>query len=266
MPEIASYRHGVPSWVDVSAPDVEAAGRFYVELFGWELSPDLGPDAGGYRMFSKGGKSVAGAGPLSGDGAPPAWSTYINVTDVDAALAKVEPAGGAVVVPAMDLPNESGRMAFVTDPTGGFVGLFQAGPNHHGSEVVNEPGTPVWNELTVRDQDRALAFYREVLGWTTEAMEGSDDYCLVKVDGRVTAGSMRMVGDMWPADLPTHWMVYFAVDDVDATVARCVELGGSAPVPPTDISIGRFAVLNDPNGAVFSVGSFTQIDDPNDWP
>lgn len=62
-----------------------------------------------------------------------------------------------------------------------------------------------------------------------------------------------MVGDMWPAEIPSHWMVYFAVADADATAARCAELGGQVPVPPTDIPPGRFAVLTDPQGGVFSI-------------
>jgi uncharacterized protein len=61
------------------------------------------------------------------------------------------------------------------------------------------------------------------------------------------------VGDMWPAELPNHWMVYFAVTDTDAVAARCTELGGQVPVPPTDIPVGRFAVLNDPQGGHFSI-------------
>ena len=74
------------------------------------------------------------------------------------------------------------------------------------------------------------------------------DYYEFRVDGRGVGGLMPMIGDMWPDDLPNHWMVYFAVDDTDAIAARCVELGGQAPVPPTDIPPGRFAVLTDPQG------------------
>jgi predicted enzyme related to lactoylglutathione lyase len=255
----------VPSWVDVGTPDVEETGTFYADLLGWELGPDLGENAGGYRMFTKGGKLVAGIGPNMGD-APPSWSTYINVDDLDATMAEVEPAGGSVMVPPMDLPNGSGRIAYVTDPTGGVVAFFEAGPNHSGAQVVNEPGALVWNELTVREQDKALDFFRKVVGWTTQPMEGTDDYQLILVDGRVTAGSMQMKGDMWPADLPTHWMVYFAVGDADATAAKATKLGGQVSVPPTDIPIGRFAVLNDPTGAAFSVIALHEIDDPNDWP
>ncbi len=64
---------------------------------------------------------------------------------------------------------------------------------------------------------------------------------------------MAMVGDEWPADLPAHWMVYFAVADCDTTAARAAELGGVVSVPPNDLPMGRFAVLNDPQGGFFSV-------------
>jgi uncharacterized protein len=64
---------------------------------------------------------------------------------------------------------------------------------------------------------------------------------------------MDISGPEWPADLPAHWMVYFAVADPDATVARLTELGGAVRVPPSDIPIGRFAVVADPQGAFFSI-------------
>ena len=64
---------------------------------------------------------------------------------------------------------------------------------------------------------------------------------------------MPMVGDAWPADLPPHWMVYFAVEDTDATASRCEELGGRVPQTPFDTPQGRAAVLTDPEGAVFSI-------------
>jgi hypothetical protein len=71
---------------------------------------------------------------------------------------------------------------------------------------------------------------------------------------------MPMVGDMWPADLPSHWMTNFAVDDADASAAKVTELGGNVSVPPTDIPPGRFAVVNDPHGAVFSILKLNQAD------
>ncbi len=265
MPEMRSYRHGVPAWVDVSAPDVEAGIAFYSSVFGWEAAPDMGPDAGGYRLFLLRGQPVAGIGPLT-EG-PPSWTTYVNVTDIDAVAAEVGALGGTVVVPPMDVPNDSGRIAFALDPTGGFFGLFQAGPNHIGAVVVNEPNTVAWNELMVRDVATATAFYDALFGWTTAAMDPADDpsgYLLANVAGRAVAGVMAMTDDAAP-EMPTSWTTYFAVADLADTVSRCTAGGGSVMMPAFDTPVGEMAVLQDPNGAVFAIGQFTEIDDPNDW-
>ena len=61
-----------------------------------------------------------------------------------------------------------------------------------------------------------------------------------------------MVGPQWQG-VPAHWMSYFTVDDVDAAAAKVKELGGNVCVPPTDIPVGRFAVVSDPAGATFSL-------------
>ena len=265
MPTMTSYRHGVPNWVDVSAPDVDASVAFYAAVFGWDATPDMGPDAGGYRLFLKDGQPVAGIGPLH-EGQP-SWSTYVNVTDIDAVVAQVSVLGGTVVVPPMDLPNDSGRMAFGLDPTGGFFGMHQAGAGHIGAVVVNEPGSVAWNELTVRDMAAATSFYDALFGWNTVPMDPTEmaGYQLVNVDGRAVAGVMAM-GDEFPADTPTSWTTYFAVADLADTVARCTAAGGGVVAPPFDTPVGQMAVVHDPAGAVFALGQFTAIDDPNDWP
>ena len=71
MPEVSSYATGQPSWADVISPDVDAAARFYSELFGWQAQKDPRPEAGGYTMFSRNGKYVAAASPPPQDGIPP---------------------------------------------------------------------------------------------------------------------------------------------------------------------------------------------------
>jgi predicted enzyme related to lactoylglutathione lyase len=90
-----------------------------------------------------------------------------------------------------------------------------------------------------------------VFGWG-EHTNGTPPYTMWTLGGEPVAGMIRM-DEHWPADVPPHWMVYFAVSDVDATAAHAVELGGTVPVPANDIEVGRFAVLNDPQGAAFSV-------------
>ncbi len=262
---MTSYRPGVPSWVDVSSRNVDDTILFYSAVFGWDVNPDMGPEAGGYRLFLLQGQPVAGVGPLM-EGHP-AWSTYINVADIEAVLAKVGGLGGTVAVPAMDLPNDSGRLAFAVDPTGGFFGLHQAGPNHFGAGIVNEPGAVTWNELNVRDVPAATSFYEGLLGWQITPMDPGEmeGYQLVNVSGRPVAGVMAM-GDDFPPEVPTHWATYFAVADIDDVVKRCTDAGGTVIMAPFDTPVGQMAVLQDTTGATFSVGQFATIDDPNEWP
>ncbi len=256
MATITRYRHGVPSWADVAVTDVAAAADFYGGVFGWDAE-DQGEEAGHYTMFSIDGRSVAAAGPKQGDMGPPLWGAYVSVDDLDATLAKVEPAGGAIVMPRMDIFT-SGSMAVVTDSTGALVCFWQPG-DHIGAELVNVPNTLAWHELTTRDPEASMQFYGHVLGWEFQEMPegaGAPGYRVIMVGERGVGGVLPMEGDDW-GDLPSHWMIYFAVADTDATAAKVAELGGSVSVEPFDMMIGRMAVCNDPEGNAFSVIAFS---------
>lgn len=252
MPEMTSHTPGTPSWVDLATPDTEASVAFYDSLFGWTSPPPASDDqSGGYRLFHLRGVPVAGAAPIVTADHPPSWTTYITVTDADEAMAKVRSAGGTVVVEPMDVMS-AGRMAVFADPTGATAAVWQPG-DHIGAGVVNEPGSLCWNELTTRDGDAARAFYREVFGWTAvDTSPGGQSYTTWRLNGR-DIGGMIVMDDRWPAEIPPHWMVYFAVENTDAAVAHAKELGGTVSVEPFDLPVGRFAVLHDPHGALFSV-------------
>ena len=147
--------------------------------------------------------------------------------------------------------GDAGRMAFVADPTGAPVALWQAN-QHIGATLVNEAGAVIWNELITDKPDSALPFYETVVGLTNSTMEMApgQNYTLLKVGGTDVGGCMEppMPG------VPNHWHVYFAVDDADATAAKAAAEGGQIAAEPFDIpSVGRSAVLTDPQGAVFSV-------------
>src|SRR5690242_773936 len=144
MPERDSYDPGTPSWVDLGTPDIDASLKFYGELFGWEAEESQ-EDTGGYRLFTKNGRPVAGVMPLQSDEQPPAWSTYVAVEDADATIGKAKEAGGDVMVEPMDV-MELGRMAFVTDDQGAAIGVWQA-KEFPGAGLVNEAGAFCWNEL-----------------------------------------------------------------------------------------------------------------------
>ncbi len=259
MPEVTKYPPGTPSWGDLGTTDVDASARFYRGLFGWSVEEAGDPElTGGYRMATLQGKPVAGIGPMMSEGQPPAWTTYITVDDADKTAAQVAEAGGQTLLEPMEVLTV-GRMAIFLDPTGAAFAVWQP-RDHIGAGLVNDPGAMCWNELTTRDVEAAKAFYSQVFGWTWEAMpmEGFT-YWMFQVGGRGVGGLMTM-DDNWPAEVPAHWMLYFAVDDCDASAAKAGELGGNVSVPPTDIAVGRFSVLNDPHGAVFSVIKLNETD------
>lgn len=116
-----------------------------------------------------------------------------------------------------------------------------------------------WSELTTTDAQGAKTFYGEMFGWELddELMPDGGAYTMAKVDGEPKAGIMAMPANV-PPGTPPHWGIYITVDDVDAAVEKASALGGGTIVPPRDIpSVGRFAVLRDPQGAVFQVIAYT---------
>jgi len=248
--EFESYLPGTPSWVDLSSPDLSGAKAFYGALFGWAAT-EGSPEAGGYCMFQKQGKNVAGLGPVMDPAQAPAWMTYVSVHDVDATMAKVGAHGGTTLVAPMDV-LDVGRMAVFLDPTGAALALWQ--PRAHiGADLANEPGTFTWNELQTRDTAAAAVFYGAVFGWGAASREdGYLTYTEWNRGGDSVGGMMDMPSEM-PPQIPAYWLVYFAVEDCDASVTRATELGGATLLDPMDMAPGRFAVLSDPTGAVFAV-------------
>jgi len=250
--EIDRYDDGVPSWIDLGSPDLEAAKAFYGGLFGWD-TPAGPPEAGGYSVCELGGKTVAGLGPKMNPDFPTVWMTYVNVDDAQATTAKVSANGGTVFVPPMQV-MDVGHMAIFADPAGAVLGLWQPG-THMGAQLANEPGAFCWNELITTDLEGAKAFYRAVFGWDAEdttTPEGAHGYTEWKLAGRTIGGMMAKTPEM-PAEMPPNWGVYFAVADAEAAVAKVQQLGGSLLMGPTDIDPGRFAVMADTQGAVFNV-------------
>jgi predicted enzyme related to lactoylglutathione lyase len=173
----------------------------------------------------------------------------VIVDSADEIAEKVTAAGGSVVMPPMDV-MEAGRMAIFTDPTGAFISVWQAGQMP--GSTAQGPGSFQWAELSTRDLDRAVAFYTTVFGWTTQRNDDPAPYVDL-LDGQEYAAGILPMPPMVPAEVPSYWMVNFSTADIDATVTKATELGAEVVVPPTPFPEGRFAVLRDPQGAVFGL-------------
>lgn len=246
MPEVTTYEHGVPSWVDIGSHDLPAAVSFYTDLFGWQ-GQDMGEDMGHYTIVSKGGKMVAALSTAQDQG-PPRWTMYVNVDDIDKVAERAGAAGGTVVFGPTDVMDQ-GRMAVFSDPTGAVVSAWQPG-QHLGAQLVNEPGAFTWSELLTSDLGTSKAFYSDVFGW---GWGGVDEYAEGQVSGRSIVGARPRPPDV-PAEVPDHWLVYFGSSDVDADTDKAKSLGATVLVEPTDIpNTGRFSVLLDPQGAAFAL-------------
>jgi predicted enzyme related to lactoylglutathione lyase len=115
-----------------------------------------------------------------------------------------------------------------------------------------------WNELATTDAAKCTSFYTQLFGWTTETlpMGQGATYTMFKHGGKNVGGMLQMDAN-WGTIKP-HWMPYILVEDVDACAKRLTELGGKVCVPPTDMMVGRFAVVEDPTGGYFSIIKFTR--------
>jgi uncharacterized protein len=261
MHVVTAYPDDLFNWIDLTTTDAAGAKAFYKGLFGWEGRDVPVDEHYSYTMMEIDGKSVAGLGPMppemQAQGIPSYWTSYVKHSDVDGVAAKITAAGGTLLFPPMDVMDE-GRMLMAVDTTGATFGVWQP-RNHIGAQLVNTANALVWNELQTNDPAQAAAFYHQVFGW--EAATDANDYTVFAADGRQQAGMIR-IDPAW-GEMPPNWAVYIMVDDLDATAAAVARLGGKVMVPPTAAGeMGRFIVVQDPQGAVFTAMQFNGPVDP----
>src|ERR1700693_5222937 len=242
-----------PVWTDLSTSDPEGARKFYSAVFGWKVEVNPDPQYGGYAMATAGGKDVAGIGPKQMDEAPTAWTVDIGTPNAAETAKNAEGAGPKIIAPVMEV-GDQGHMAIIQDPSGAYLGLWQA-TNMQGAQStgVNAMG---WAELNARGFDKAEPFYKKLFGWgekKTPMTEGQiGDYTEFQLHGDSIAGGMEMK-PMVPAEVPSYWMVYFNVDNVDKAYKKVLDEGGKEMLSPQDMPGGRFAIVSDPQGASFGL-------------
>jgi len=115
-------------------------------------------------------------------------------------------------------------------------------------------GCIVWYENLSHDRKKAVGFYTKLFGWSEMPTPGNMDYTMFSLNGAPLGGGFQMPPGDAMKDVPAHWLMYVGVASVDDSVKQATGLGATVIVPPGDIpNMGRFAVLKDPQGAVFAL-------------
>ncbi|MDQ0787613.1 VOC family protein [Streptomyces sp. B3I8] len=237
-----AFAEGVPCWIEVQLSDVEAGRRFYGELFGWSFEP--AHDA--VLWARRDGASVAALVPKGDGRMPTVWTVYFAAPDLAALTGRIRGAGGQVITgpspvgPGPGTGRPLGVMALAADPEGAVFGLWQAGA-HAGFARRHEPGTFTWAELYTRDTRAANDFYADLFHDALFGPGAAPDF------GRAA------VADVFPPEMPPHFLVHFAVGDVTKALATVQRLGGRTQVSPFSTSYGTVAVVTDNQGASFAL-------------
>lgn len=273
MTQPRSYPSGVTSWVELAAEDVGGATDFYGQLFGWRFTEEALPgDAARYLVAQQDGLDAAGILGTRTQSSAPGWNTYIAVDDVEAAVARVDGAGGRVVTSASQA-GMGGRSAICADPYGVAFGLWHAGARP-GAQAVNAPGAWNFSDLHAADPGASAAWYGEVFGWSVDdlgfgrmiRLPGYGDHLAATSDPEIHerqagvsappgfADAIGWMAPLLPGEEP-HWHVTFTVTDRDDTAATVERLGG-AVLSTSDSDWTREALVRDPQGAVFTASQF----------
>ena len=243
MGERTSYPPGTFSWAELVTTDADSAKAFYSALLAWDYDDQPVGDDQVYSMVACDGKHVAAL--YADESQPPHWNCYVTVESVDESTAKAKAAGGAELHEPFDV-MDVGRMAFVADPAGAAIFLWE--PRQHiGAHLVNAPGSLTWNDLITPDPDGAARFYGDLFGWTFEELPDMEGYRVIKNGDRENGG-------VFPReDAPPGWIPYFGHEDVERAIADVPGLGGQVLNGPVQMWQGSIGVFGDPQGAPFAL-------------
>ena len=255
MATVASRVLGRPVWYELMTTDTAAAEKFYRNVIGWTSAPfDASPSP--YTVFKRSGDAqVAGLMPRpEGMNMPPFWSMYVAVPTLEDAVAHIKRLGGSELSAVIDVPTV-GRLQMMKDPQGAAFYIIQPSPSEERAETAPEIGEASWHELLTTDAPAAMKFYTEIFQWqpseTMDMGEMGKYYMFNRPHGMI-GGMMNKPPAM--ANVPSHWMIYFRVLDINAAAERVKANGGTILNGPMEVPGGDW-VLNakDPQGAGFSL-------------
>ncbi len=235
-------------WFGINSTDVERVIPFYTNVIGWTVEKVQMGDSVERMFVDANGQQRGHFTTPAAPGIPSHWHAYMRVEDVDASARAAVEHGGSIVVPAMDIPP--GRFSAVKSPSGAVFSLFKEA-NPDSKSASDCAGAIVWTEMHSTDVAPDLAWAKAVFGYTIGEMPMPDGvYNLLNDDAGSAGGVMPA---MMPG-MPSMWMSWVGVPDVDAALVRVTENGGQVFGEAMDMpGVGRMCAVADNTGGVFGL-------------
>jgi hypothetical protein len=245
-------------WAELFTSDVAEAKAFYGSVFGWQFET-RGTSEKPYTLVLNEGRPVAGMlrhPAADGDVLRSRWVGLVSVGDVDAVSDRARNAGASILLDPVDLPGR-GRVALVADPEGARFGLLATGAAGDPPDVMPEAGGWLWHELWAGSVNSAARFYKETVGYSIKPTGRTPG----KIEQHLVAGGFPRAGiiEQSASGLPSAWLHYIRVDNLQQTIERVKRAGGSILIAPTsEFRRGHAAVIVDPMGAPLGIAEWPE--------
>ena len=258
--EITKHEPGMFSWADLTSPDLEGSQKFYTTLLSLEHEDAPVGEGMVYSMLKKNGRGTFAMNNMTEEmkamsGGRASWRVYFTVENTDETVEKARELGASVIAGPMDVFT-AGRMAVFHDPAGAEFAVWQP-KDHIGAGTFSEPGALCWAELSTTDTAAATDFYSALFGWSASVNRSPTgaDYTMFSIEGRPACGMLEIQPE-W-GDVPPNWSIYIGTEDLDAAIENAKAMGGNSFMPIMEVpNIGRFTMLQDPQGSHFTLMEF----------
>ncbi|MFH0258720.1 VOC family protein [Vibrio rumoiensis] len=248
LPALASSNNkavGTIIWRDLATTAPDKVQPFYHNVFGWNFE-SVNDD---YSLITYQGQNIAGMAKMPSNSSTNYWLPVISTNNVDNTLSQSKLAGGKTLIKKTTLKGR-GELAVIQDPQGAVFSIlntFTGDP----APLAKQDGNWIWQEIWTDNISQSQSFYQKLGDFksTDKTMLGHS-YSYLAINDQPAFGFVKKPN----AEVPTTWVNYIKVSDINATVEKIELNGGHVLMAPTkEVRNGTVAIIRDPAGAGFVI-------------